>query len=105
MPTLERALEIAADAHRGQVDKAGEPYLLHPLRVMLRLAGEQERIVALLHDVVEDAPAWTLDRLRAEGFPEEVVLAVDRLTRREGEPYEALIQRILSLGLARAGAD
>ncbi|HYC31104.1 MAG TPA: HD domain-containing protein, partial [Gemmatimonadales bacterium] len=93
MATLERALEIAAQAHRGQLDKAGEPYLLHPIRVMLRLSGETERMAALLHDVVEDAPAWTLDRLRAEGFPAQVVAAVDRLTKREGEPYEALIER------------
>ena len=86
MATLERALEIAAEAHRGQLDRTGEPYLLHPIRVMLRVRDESERLVALLHDVVEDNEAWTLDRLRAEGFPDEVVEAVDRLTRRRASP-------------------
>ncbi|HEU5039990.1 MAG TPA: HD domain-containing protein [Gemmatimonadales bacterium] len=100
MATLERALQIAAEAHQGQLDKAGEPYLLHPLRVMLRVTGEPERIVALLHDVVEDSAAWTIERLRAEGFAEEVVQAVDRLTRREGEEYEALIERAAGHPLA-----
>ena len=94
MATLERAIEIAAEAHRGQADKAGEPYILHPLRVMLRVRGETERIVAILHDVVEDGgPAWTLERLRAEGFAADVVEAVDRLTKRDGEPYDMLIER------------
>ena len=94
MATFERAIEIAAEAHRGQADKAGEPYILHPLRVMLRVRGETERIVAILHDVVEDGgPAWTLERLRAEGFAADVVEAVDRLTKRDGEPYDMLIER------------
>jgi (p)ppGpp synthase/HD superfamily hydrolase len=93
MATLERALAIAADAHQGQVDKAGEPYLLHPIRVMLRVRGEHERLTAVLHDVIEDSPAWTLERLQGEGFPEAVVRAVDLLTRREGEPYDAQVAR------------
>jgi (p)ppGpp synthase/HD superfamily hydrolase len=101
MSTLERALAIAAEAHQGQLDKAGEPYLLHSMRVMLRVQGDQERLVALLHDVVEDNPAWTLERLRAEGFADEVVEAVDRLTKREGEPYEATIDRAAGYPLAR----
>lgn len=54
MATLERAIEIVAKAHTGQHDKAGQPYILHPLRVMLRVQGDSERIVAVLHDVVED---------------------------------------------------
>ena len=101
MATLERALEIAAEAHRGQLDKAGEPYLLHPIRVMLRVEGEAERLVALLHDVVEDSPDWTLDRLRAEGFAGPIVEAVDRLTKRAGEPYESLIERAAGDAIAR----
>lgn len=100
MATLERAMAIAAAAHRGQCDKAGEPYLLHPIRVMLRVSGHDERLVALLHDVVEDSP-WTLEQLRAEGFPEAVILAVDRVTRREGEPYQAVIERAGADPLAR----
>jgi (p)ppGpp synthase/HD superfamily hydrolase len=101
MATLERALAIAAAAHRGQVDKAGEPYLLHPIRVMLRLRGEPDRLVALLHDVIEDSPEWTSARLRQEGFPEPVIRAVEALTKRDGEPYHALIERAASDPVAR----
>jgi (p)ppGpp synthase/HD superfamily hydrolase len=96
MSTLERAIAIAAEAHAGQVDKAGTPYILHPLRVMLRVRTAPERIAAVLHDVVEDTP-WTLEALAAEGFAAEVLSAVEALTRREGESYEAFV--------ARAGAD
>jgi (p)ppGpp synthase/HD superfamily hydrolase len=101
MATLERALAIAAEAHRDQLDKAGEPYLLHPIRVMLRVTGDDERLTALLHDVVEDSPDWTLERLRAEGFPEAVLRAVELLTKRGGEPYEALIDRAAADPIAR----
>jgi guanosine-3',5'-bis(diphosphate) 3'-pyrophosphohydrolase len=59
MSTLERAICIAASAHAGQVDKAGAPYILHVLRVMLAMSSEEERIVAVLHDVLEDTP-WTV---------------------------------------------
>lgn len=84
MPTLERAIAIAAAAHAGQTDKAGQPYILHPLRVMLRVAQPEERMAAVLHDVVEDTDV-TLAQLRAEGFPEPVVDAVEALTKRPGE--------------------
>jgi len=100
MATLERALVIAAEAHQGATDKGGAPYILHPLRLMHQMTTVDERIVALLHDVVEDSP-WTLDALRAEGFSEEVVLAVDSLTRREGETYEDFIKRGAVNPLAR----
>ena len=56
MSTIERAVEIAARAHAGQVDKAGMPYLFHPLRVMLSVSTPEERMAAVLHDVVEDTP-------------------------------------------------
>jgi (p)ppGpp synthase/HD superfamily hydrolase len=92
MSTLERAISIAAEAHSGQTDKAGSPYILHPLRVMLRLNTQEERIVGVLHDVVEDTP-WTLEDLRAEGFSEEVLEAIDSVTNREGETYEAFVLR------------
>jgi GTP diphosphokinase / guanosine-3',5'-bis(diphosphate) 3'-diphosphatase len=84
MSTLERAIEIAARAHAGQVDKGGQPYILHPIRVMLSVKSESERIAAVLHDVVEDSEI-TLDDLRSEGFSDEIVEAVDVLTEREGE--------------------
>jgi (p)ppGpp synthase/HD superfamily hydrolase len=65
MSSLERAIAIAAEAHTGQVDKAGAPYVLHPLRMLLSLSSNDERIVAVLHDVCEDCPGWTLHRLRS----------------------------------------
>jgi hypothetical protein len=93
MSTLERAIAIAAEAHAGQIDKAGQPYVLHPLRVMLRLATAEERVVGVLHDVVEDCRDWTIERLQAEGFSEAVLRAVEAVTSREGEPYEDFIAR------------
>lgn len=92
MSTLERALVIAAEAHAGQQDKAGEPYILHPLRVMQAGTTPETRIVGVLHDVVEDSP-WTLEDLRREGFPDVIIDAVDALTRREGEDYFDFVRR------------
>ncbi|MFP2904880.1 HD domain-containing protein [Pyxidicoccus sp. 3LFB2] len=100
MPSLEDALALAVQAHHGQRDKAGQPYILHPLRVMMRLETDAERTVALLHDVVEDTP-WTLERLRAAGYPEDVLAALDALTRRDGETYEAFVERLRPDALAR----
>ena len=84
MPTLERAIEIAATAHAGQRDKAGQPYIFHPLRVMLRVDGAHEQMAAVLHDVVEDTSV-TLDNLAQEGFPSEVLRAIAALTKLPGE--------------------
>ncbi len=92
MSTLERAIAIAAKAHEGQVDKAGAPYILHPLRVMLRVSTPEQMATAVLHDVVEDCGV-SLEQLRAEGFPETVVGAVESLTRWPDEPYDAFIRR------------
>ena len=92
MSTLERAIAIAAEAHAGQLDKGGNPYILHPLRVMLRLGDPDARIVAVLHDVVEDS-AWTLEQLRAEGFSAAVIDAVESVTKRDGEEYEDFVGR------------
>jgi (p)ppGpp synthase/HD superfamily hydrolase len=100
MPTLEDAIALAVEAHRGQVDKGGQPYILHPLRVMLTLESDMERIVAVLHDVVEDTE-YSLDRLRALNYPSEALEALECLTRREGESYEAFIQRIKPDPVAR----
>ncbi|MDC0713890.1 GTP pyrophosphokinase [Stigmatella sp. ncwal1] len=100
MPTLEDAIALAVEAHRGQRDKAGQTYILHPLRVMMRLETEAERMAAILHDVVEDTP-YTLERLRALGYPDEVLGALDCLTKREGETYEAFVERIRPHPLAR----
>jgi (p)ppGpp synthase/HD superfamily hydrolase len=100
MPGLEDAIALAVEAHRGQRDKAGQTYILHPLRVMMRLETEAERMAAILHDVVEDTP-YTLERLRQLGYPEEVLGALDCLTKREGESYEVFIERVRPHPLAR----
>ena len=96
---LEKALILAAKAHTGQVDKGGAPYILHPIRVMLACEGEKEKIVALLHDTLEDT-ALTAADLRREGFPAEIVQAVLCLTRRQGEDYMAYIARVCENPLA-----
>ena len=100
MPNLETALKIAVEAHHGQKDKYGAPYILHPLRVMARLNSDPEKIVAVLHDVVEDTD-WTLDQLRKKGFSAEIVEAIDCVTKREGEAYEEFVKRSASNSLAR----
>lgn len=92
---LSRAIEIAAVAHQNQVDKANAPYILHPLRLMMRGQTVLEQMVAVLHDVVEDSD-WTLEQLATEGFPPEVLTALDCLTRRSDESYDAFIQRVLT---------
>jgi len=91
---LNKAIEIATRAHVGQVDKAGEPYILHPLRVMLSRKNQFERICAVLHDVVEDSDI-TFGDLRKEGFTEDIIAVLDCLTKRKGESYDAFIDRIL----------
>lgn len=102
MSSLERAIAIAAEAHAGQQDKAGAPYVLHPLRMMLRLSTNDERVVAVLHDVCEDCPGWTLDRLRAEGFSEHVLAALESVTKRDGEPYDDFARRAADNPIGRA---
>lgn len=80
--SLERAVEIAARVHAGVMDKGGSPYLLHPLRLMLRLQDPVARIVAALHDVVEDGgPDWSFERLSREGFSEDVIEALRTVTK------------------------
>ena len=96
---LEKAAKLAEKAHQGQVDKGGQPYILHPGRVMEQCETETEKIVALLHDVMEDTP-YTLEDLRQEGFSEEVLEALLCLTHREGEPYMAYIERVCENPLA-----
>ena len=100
MATVEDAVAIAAQAHRGQKDKAGAPYLLHPLRLMMRMETEAAMMAAVLHDVVEDTE-WTLERLREAGFSAEVLEAVDCLTRRGGESYEEFVERVRANPTAR----
>lgn len=100
MSTLEDAVTLAAHAHRGQRDKAGEPYLLHALRVMLRMDEDEARMAAVLHDVLEDTPTMA-DDLYAAGFSEAVVAAVEVLTRRSDESYDVYIRRVAAHPLTR----
>lgn len=92
---LNKAIEIANRVHAVQVDKGGEPYILHPLRVMLSRENDLERICAVLHDVVEDSDI-TFDELKKEGFSEEILSVLDCLTKRDGESYDGFICRILT---------
>ncbi|MBD2074711.1 phosphohydrolase [Phormidium sp. FACHB-592] len=96
---LGRAVAIAATAHQNQLDKANAPYILHPLRLLLRGQTPLEQIVAVLHDVVEDSD-WTLEQLAAEGFPSEAIAALDCLTRRSDESYDDFMDRVLTNPLA-----
>jgi (p)ppGpp synthase/HD superfamily hydrolase len=97
---LEDAIALAARAHCGQKDRGGQPYILHVLRVMLRQQDEVARIVAVLHDVLEDT-SITLADLREAGYSAEICMAVDCLTRRTGEPYEEMIDRVAANPIAR----
>ena len=101
MATLERAIEIATRAHAGVVDKAGQPYVLHPLRVMHAVNSAHERMAAVLHDVVEDTDV-TLDDLKAAGFPPEVLDAVAALTKLSGEGRISAAKRAARNPIARA---
>ena len=78
---LEKAIKIAVEAHTGQVDKGGNPYILHPLRVMLSLDTEEERIVGVLHDVVEDCEGWTWERLGEQGCSDEIIGALKSVSK------------------------
>ena len=100
MSTLNRAIAIAARAHEGQFDKAGAPYILHPLRLMLRQSTPEGMMAAVLHDVMEDTGV-SLANLRAEGFSPVVLAAVEALTRQADESYEAFIRRLAPNPVAR----
>jgi len=94
MDLLNIAIAKAATAHSGQLDKAGEPYILHPIRVMLSLTSNQDRICGVLHDIIEDTDV-TIEELKNLGFPEEILEAISLLTKQEGETYEDFISRLL----------
>ena len=100
MATLERALEMAAAAHAGQQDKAGHPYILHPIRVMLSVDTSDERIAAILHDTVEDTSITFQDLIDA-GFSSDIVIAVQALTKNEGENRQEAAQRAVQNTIAR----
>ncbi|SNS69677.1 hypothetical protein SAMN05446037_101761 [Anaerovirgula multivorans] len=93
MSMLEKAILIATNAHYGQLDKGGQPYILHPLKVMQSCNSDLEKICAVLHDVIEDTNI-SLNELREEGFSEEALVILDLLTKKEQEDYRTFIDRI-----------
>lgn len=103
--TLERAIQIAAEVHAGQTDKAGAPYILHPLRLMFKVKSEPAKMVAVLHDVIEDCEpkeSWTFERLAAEGFSIEVIEALKCVTKvHDEEGYDEFIDRAMNNDIAR----
>ena len=99
---LAKAIEIALKAHDGQTDKAGIPYIGHVMRVMQAGRTIDEKIVGVLHDIVEDTP-WTFEALLAEGLPAHIVDALRCVTKiSEDEPYEEFIKRVKTNPLAVA---
>ena len=102
MSTLKRAIEIATEAHMRQFDKSGKDYIGHPLRVMEMGKTEKEKIVGVLHDVVEDTE-WTFEALAAEGFSQEIIDALRCVTKvSENENYDDFIERVKKNPLAVA---
>lgn len=102
MSTLQRAIEIATQAHQGQFDKSGKEYIGHPLRVMEMGRTEEEKIAGVLHDVVEDSD-WTFEALEAEGFSQEIIAALKCVTKlSENENYDDFIERVKKNPLAVA---
>ena len=99
-PLMLRAIELASEKHLSQTDKAGRPYFGHPVRVAARCQTDEQRMVALMHDLLEDTDV-TAQQLLDEGFPAEIVEAVLAVTRRQGEDYEAFIERAATNPIAR----
>jgi (p)ppGpp synthase/HD superfamily hydrolase len=98
---LERAIQIAVEAHAGVTDKGGKAYILHPISVMMRCETDEEKIVAILHDVVEDTD-WTFEALRKEGFTDTIIEALKTVTKHsEDEDYDQFIQRSLKNEIGR----
>ena len=100
MATLESAIQLAAEAHAGQQDKAGKPYILHPIRVMLSVSTTDEQIAAILHDTVEDTDV-TYEQLSAAGFSAEIISAVKALTKLDGESRVEAARRAVKHPIAR----
>ena len=99
-PMLELALSIATEAHRGQFDKAGIDYIEHPIYVASQVDTEEEKAVALLHDVIEDSPVSAEELLQA-GLPETVVTAVQVLTKKKEQDYQTYLETVKKNSLAR----
>ena len=97
---LNKAVIIAIEAHAGQLDtNNGRPYIEHPFRVMNAGVTLQEKIMGVLHDVIEDT-TWTLEQLSNEGFSDEIINAVDAMSRRDNESYDNYILRLQENSIA-----
>lgn len=97
---LNKAFSIAYHAHDGQFDKGGMPYIFHPVMVALNVDSVDEKMVALLHDVVEDS-SYSLEDLKKEGFPANVIEAVGVITKKDGESYDSYLEGVKRNDLAR----
>jgi (p)ppGpp synthase/HD superfamily hydrolase len=98
--TTKKALKLAFEAHKDQLDKSEMPYVFHPFHLAEQMETEDEIVVALLHDVVEDTK-YTLDDIRAMGFSEKVIEALTLLTHDDAEPYLEYVARLRDNALAR----
>lgn len=96
---LEKAINIAIYGHARQKDSLGNPYILHPLKVMMSMRTHKEKIVAILHDLIEDTN-FTIDDLKKLGFPEDIRIALDFLTHKNYDNYENYIEKITHNDLA-----
>lgn len=99
MNKLDQAISIAIKAHSGQIDKAGQPYILHPLRIMFKFRTEDEMIVAVMHDVIEDSNTTSNDLINF-GFSTTIVKAINCLTRMKNESYDDFISNLSKNDLA-----
>ena len=98
---LDQAILIATKAHQNQVDKAGKPYILHPIRVMIKMKDTISQIVAVLHDVLEDCPDYDEGSLRQEGFSSEIIEALSVLNRDNYPDYQTYICNVAKNPIAR----
>lgn len=99
-PLTKKALRLAFDYHKEQVDKTGLPYVFHPFHLAESMDDEISTVCALLHDVVEDTDLG-FDDLRKMGFPEEVIEVLTLLTHDPEEPYFDYVERIAHHPIAR----
>ena len=96
---LEKSIHLAVNAHLGQVDKAGMPYIFHPMRVMQNCVGLEEKIVAILHDILEDTNT-TIQQLEESGLPANIIEAIVTITKIDSESYHEFIKRVSNNKLA-----
>lgn len=101
MSTIEKALILAAKKHAGQTDKGNHPYILHPLRLMLKMQTSEQQIVAILHDILEDTDTTVVD-LISLGFNHDIIEAIQLLTKKDGESRIDAAYRVVQNPIARA---